>query len=141
MHAICAILRENQTIVELNLRGNSISDEGCRALSSLLSATSTLENINLRKNRITRKGIKILVEALERSSRVRHVYVHAGGKIEAFGQQYEKCNVQANTKEMPSSATRAKANTVCIIDIRENSKPEDSKLFQEDLFGLSVTLE
>jgi len=30
-------------------------------------------------------AIRILAEALERSERVRHVYVHAGGKIEALG--------------------------------------------------------
>jgi hypothetical protein len=143
VHAICAMLRENQTIIELNLRGNLITDEGCRALASVLSAPSTLENINLRNNRITRKGIKLIVEALERSSRVRHVYVHAGGKIEAFGQD-ETYTDRCILEEEPSSAKpppKKKVNTICIIDIRDNSKPEDYKLFREELFGLPITVE
>ena len=143
VHAICAMLRENQTIIELNLRGNAISDEGCRALASILAAPSTLENINLRKNSITRKGIKMIVEALERSSRVRHVHVHAGGKIEAFGQDETNIGKRFSPEDqsLPKSTPKTTLNTVCIVDIRENSKPEDdSKLFQEEMFGLPVTI-
>lgn len=137
VHAICAMLRENQTIVELNLRGNSISDEGCRALASVLSVPSTLENIDLRKNRIGRKGMKLIVEALERSTRVRHVYVHAGGKIEALGRD----QADDNKPNPPLTSSKGKVNTVCIVDIRDNKKPEDSKLFKEELSGLPITVE
>ncbi len=136
VHAISAMLRENQTIVELNLRGNMITDEGCRALASVLSAPSSLENIDLRRNRITRKGIKLIVEALDRSSRVRHVYVHTGGKIEAFGKQ------EAGNKLDDSKIVGSKIkNVVCVVDIRDNSRPEDSSIFREEMFGLAITVD
>ena len=41
--------------------------------------------VDLRGNKIGKGAIRVLAEALERSERVRHVYVHAGGKIEALG--------------------------------------------------------
>lgn len=107
------MLKDNQTIAELNLRGNLITDDGCRALASILSSKSSLSVIDLRSNRISRKGIKLLVEALERSPRVRHVHVHAGGKIEAFGITND---VGEDNKGM----------TVCIVDVRDNLKPDDS---------------
>lgn len=113
IHALSAMLKENQTISELNLRGNLITDDGCRALASILSSKSSLSLIDLRNNRISRKGIKLLAEALERSPRVRHVHVHAGGKIEAFG-------ITSDEGE------DNKGITVCIVDVRDNLKPNDS---------------
>ena len=137
------MLRDNQTIVDLNLRGNFITDEGCRALASVLSSPSSLERIDLRKNRITRKGIKLIVEALERSARVRHVYVHAGGKIEALGQDENVGSERYNSNPSSNLAQNnmKHVNSVCMVDIRDNSKPEDSAQFKEDLYGLSITVD
>ena len=103
------MLKGNQTIAELNLKGNLITDEGCRAISSILSAPSVLEFVDLSYNHISRNGIKIIVEALERSQRVQRVFVHAGGKVEALGQTDDKDNP---------------TDTVCIVDLRNNSKNE-----------------
>ena len=58
---------------------------GARALGAVLSGKSGLRMIDLRGNKIGKGAVRILAEALERSERVRHVYVHAGGKIEALG--------------------------------------------------------
>lgn len=104
IHALAALLRNNTSIDELNLRGNSITDDGARALGAVLAGRSGLRLVDLRGNKIGKyfifyelekeqyrivfsgKGaIRVLAEALERSERVRHVYVHAGGKIEALG--------------------------------------------------------
>eukprot|EP01034_Spumella_vulgaris_P025554 gene25554-32024_t len=79
IHALAALLRNNTSIEELNLRGNNITDDGARALGAVLAGRSGLRLVDLRGNKIA--------EALERSERVRHVYVHAGGKIEALGAQ------------------------------------------------------
>lgn len=118
------MLRGNETIVELNLRGNMIRDEGCRALASLLSGQNQLARVDLKRNQISLKGIRLIVEALERSTRVRHVHVHAGGRIEAFGSD----DADNNNGNQQHSGKR----TVCIVDIRENSKPEDSETFKEE---------
>ncbi len=128
VHAITALLRRNETIAVLNLQGNLITDEGCRSLSSILSGPSSLENIDLRRNRISKTGIKHIVEALERSDRVRHVHVHAGGKIEAMG-------------GTDPSNCHNKSSTVCVVDVRDNSKPEESVAMKEELFGLPITFQ
>ena len=133
VHAISALLRKNETIAELNLQGNLITDEGCRSISSILSGPSSLENIDLRRNRITRNGIKLIVEALERSDRVRHVHVHAGGKIEAMG---TKDNIHSIDDRETSGSF-----TICIIDIRDNSKLEESEMIREEMFGLPITFQ
>ena len=125
VHAISSMLRSNETIVELNLRGNMIRDEGCRALASLLSGQNQLARVDLKRNQISLKGIRLIVEALERSTRVRHVHVHAGGRIEAFGSD----DAHNSSEEQLQSSKR----TVCIVDIRENSKPEDSETFKEEI--------
>jgi hypothetical protein len=78
----------------------------------VLAGPSMLENIDLRRNRISRNGIKLIVEALERSDRVRHVHVHAGGKIEAMG-----------SKNTSDANNCHESCTICMVDIRENSKP------------------
>jgi hypothetical protein len=86
VHAIAALLRHNRSITELQLQSNTISSEGARAIAAILAnATSGLKHIDLRKNRIGDDGVRVLAEALERNPRMKHVYVHAGGKIEALG--------------------------------------------------------
>ena len=85
VHALAALLRNNTNIEELNLRGNNITDDGARALAAVLAGRGYLRLVDLRGNKIGQGAIKILAEALERAERVRHVYVHAGGKIEALG--------------------------------------------------------
>ena len=73
IHALAALLRNNMSIDELNLRGNNISDDGARALAAVLSGRSGLRTVDLRGNKIGKSAIRILAEALERAERVRHV--------------------------------------------------------------------
>lgn len=142
VHAIAAMMRENETITELDLMGNMITDEGCRALGSVLSGKSSLRYVNMRRNRITVNGIKTLVESLQRCLRVRHVHVHTGGKIEAFGNiemsddASSPSAIQMVTK--PSSASNS--NTICIIDVRDNIKVENSSKLKDDFLGLPITV-
>ena len=98
-----------------------------------MSEPSSLENIDLRRNRITRNGIKSIVEALERSDRVRHVHVHAGGKIEAMGSK--------NNSTSSNNRENSESFTICIVDIRDNSKPEESDMIREEMFGLPITFQ
>lgn len=133
VHAISALLRKNETIAELNLQGNLITDEGCRSISSVLSGPSCLQNVDLRRNRITKNGIKLIVEALERSERVKHVHVHAGGKIEAMGGK--------ETSYALDRKDNAESSTVCIVDIRDNSMPEESDIIKQEMFGLPITFQ
>lgn len=127
VHALAALLRNNTTIEELNLRGNNITDEGARALAAVLSGKSRLRLVDLRGNKIGKSAIRILAEALERSERVRHVYVHAGGKIEALGTgKWAKNRSQAHDDDdHHSTETGAKqtvnVETVCVVDIRDNN--------------------
>lgn len=120
VHAMAATLRSNQSIAELNLRGNLITDEGSRAIASILSGPSALRNIDLRGNRISRNGVKAIAEALERSKRVKHVYVHAGGKIEALGTN-DLDGIKEVDKSEDESAPLISVDTICTVDLRENT--------------------
>jgi len=122
VHAVAALLRSNTSIVELNLRGNLITDEGARALSGVLGSRSGLQSIDLRGNRIGKQGIRSIAEALERAERVRHVYVHAGGKVEALGTgKWAAPRDGAGETTQDSIAPMVTVETVCVVDMRENS--------------------
>ena len=119
-HAIVAMLRDNETIAELNLRGNQLTDDAARALASLLARPSALRFIDLRENRIGRNGIKVIADALERSERVKHIYVHAGGKIEALGSG-EFDGDETSSAHRRDSQGLSSVGSVCIVDVRDNT--------------------
>lgn len=119
-HAIVAMLRDNETIAELNLRGNQLTDDAARALASLLARPSALRFVDLRENRIGRNGIKVIADALEQSERVKHVYVHAGGKIEALGSS-EFDGGDISSAHQRDSQGLSLVGSVCIVDIRDNT--------------------
>ncbi|CAM9724415.1 unnamed protein product [Ectocarpus sp. 12 AP-2014] len=146
VHAIAALLRGNSTIAELNLRGNEITDEGASALGAVLAGRMGLRSVDLRSNRISKQGIRTIAEALERSERVRHVYVHAGGKVEALGTGVwaaprggtNTAGVavdQSSPHHSPASPSATSPDgrggtvplvtveTVCVVDLRENKPP------------------
>ena len=122
IHALAALLRNNMSIDEVNLRANKISDDGARALGAVLSGKSGLRMIDLRGNKIGKGAIRILAEALERSERVRHVYVHAGGKIEALGASRwaKPRNPNAPEETADNLKSNVTVETVCVVDCRDN---------------------
>ena len=101
-----------------------------------------------------------MAEALERSERVRHVYVHAGGKIEALGNAGRWANPRAadgsgthshirnnkqfiyltlhafyfvRVEEGDESSTKASTvETVCVVDIRDNTPESTSFPYELD---------
>ena len=78
--------------------------------------------VDLRGNKIGKGAIRILAEALERAERVRHVYVHAGGKIEALGSAKWAAPRDGSSTVQPDSKG---VETICVVDIRDN-KPEQT---------------
>mmetsp|Transcript_8817 Transcript_8817/g.8720 ORF Transcript_8817/g.8720 Transcript_8817/m.8720 type:complete len:900 (+) Transcript_8817:244-2943(+) len=131
IHALAALLRNNTNIEELNLRGNIITDDGARALGAVLAGKSALRLIDLRGNRIGKGAIRILAEALERSERVRHVYVHAGGKIEALGTNPDRLGVTGGTGTgVTTDPVNTAVETVCVVDVRDNTPSEASQAFE-----------
>lgn len=138
VHALSALLRNNLSIDEINLRGNNITDDGARALAAVLSGKSSLKLVDLRGNKIGKSTIRVLAEALERSERVRHVYVHGGGKIEALG-----TGKWANPRGGGADNTggtgfvggqdpkmMVTVETVCVVDVRDN-EPEPATAVQQ----------
>ena len=85
MHALVAVLSSKDRADLLDLKNNSIGDVGARGLASLLRSSKVLCEVDLRENFIGATGVRILAEALEHNKRVRHVFVHGNGRIEALG--------------------------------------------------------
>lgn len=121
IHALAALLRNNTNIDELNLRGNNITDDGARALGAVLAGRSGLRVVDLRGNKIGKGAIRVLAEALERSERVRHVYVHAGGKIEALGAGKWAAPRAGAEEEAADPKVMVTVETICVVDVRENN--------------------
>ncbi|CAM9735125.1 unnamed protein product [Ectocarpus sp. 4 AP-2014] len=150
VHAIAALLRGNSTIAELNLRGNEITDEGASALGAVLAGRMGLRSVDLRSNRISKQGIRTIAEALERSERVRHVYVHAGGKATLGTGIWAAPRGGTNTAgaaadqssphHSPASQSTTSPDgrggtvplvtveTVCVVDLRENKPPSGGEI-------------
>ena len=121
VHALAALLRGNQNITELNLRANVVTDEGARALGAVLAGTSALRTIDLRENSVGKAGVRGIAESLERAGRVRHVYVHAGGKIEALGTGTWAAPRAGADGAAKNAAPQVTVETVCVVDVRENN--------------------
>ena len=85
IHALVAVLSSKDRADLLDLRGNSIGDVGARGLATLLRSSNVLAEVDVRDNCIGPTGVRILAEALEHNTRVRHVFVHGNGRIEALG--------------------------------------------------------
>lgn len=147
IHALAALLRNNMSIEELNLRGNNISDDGARALAAVLSGRSGLRTVDLRGNRIGKSAIRILAEALERAERVRHVYVHAGGKIEALGtgkwsRTMGDSTSSSEAMDLGSSAKQSmNVETVCVVDVRDNYPEKAVQPFDLGEANLTSTID
>jgi hypothetical protein len=151
VHALAALLRNNMSIDELNLRGNNISDDGARALAAVLSGRSGLRLVDLRGNKIGKSAIRIIAEALERSERVRHVYVHAGGKIEALGTgkwaktrtttTLSKTDMSMDDERDDGNSAKQTMNveTVCVVDIRDNTPAKSAMPFDPEMADFTLS--
>jgi myosin protein heavy chain len=161
IHALAALLRNNTSIDELNLRGNVITDDGARALGAVLAGKSGLRLVDLRGNKIGKGAIRVLAEALERSERVRHVYVHAGGKIEALGasrwavprnntdgstsfgtnnSNSKNYNLSGNNNidMINENKSNGTVETVCVVDIRDNHPEQTSFPYELEKIEIGV---
>ncbi len=85
VHALVAVLAAKDRVDLLDLRKNGIGDVGARGLATLLRSSGVLAEVDLRENNVGPTGLRILAEALEHNNRVRHVFVHGNGRIEALG--------------------------------------------------------
>ena len=119
-YAIASILRNNVTIEEIQLRRNKIGDDGARAIASVLAGRCSLKFIDLRENRISTMGMKAIADALGRSERIQKVFVHPGGKIEAFGASETSFGVSPLTLEEKDAAFSGGVSSICIVDARDN---------------------
>lgn len=63
--ALADVLKNNDTVVSLDLSKNNIGDKGVQALAELLKNNKTLEELILSRNNITKTGVEALVEALK----------------------------------------------------------------------------
>ena len=112
MHLIAAALRDIDNTVELNLKGNLLTDEGARSIASLFQSSTSLISIDLRKNNLSRHGINIIAESLEMVKQVRHVHVSPDGRIEALRSN----QILDQNLGRPTTSVE----TVCVVDIRDN---------------------
>lgn len=119
-YAIASILRNNITIEEIQLRRNKIGDDGARAIASILAENCALKFIDLRENRISTMGTKAIADALGRSERIKKVFVHPGGKIEAFGVSSSSSSLDVDEATFFTS--------ICLVDVRDNTAPPKSSI-------------
>ena len=116
-YAIASILKNNVTIEEIQLRRNKIGDDGARAIASVLAERCALKFIDLRENHISTMGMKAIADALGRSERIHKVFVHPGGKVEAFGAS-ETCGLSPSLDEKDAAAFSV--SSICVVDARDN---------------------
>jgi hypothetical protein len=120
IHALVAVLSSNDNAHVIDLKNNNISNTGCRGLAALLRTTETLEEIDLSGNMISRPGVRTLAEALENNTRVKHVFVHDNGKIEALG------TINDLTGEEPSKNQEHEGGKKSSFEGEEGLEPIDA---------------
>lgn len=76
-------------------------------------------------------------QALERSERVRHVYVHAGGKIEALGTgMWAAPRGTVPSADNQNAGSMMTVETVCALDVRDQKAMTRTSVLDE--FGMSA---
>ncbi|KAL7497317.1 hypothetical protein ACHAWT_005764 [Skeletonema menzelii] len=126
-YAIASILKNNVTIEEIQLRRNKIGDDGARAIASVLAERCAIKFIDLRENHISTMGMKAIADALGRSERIHKVFVHPGGKIEAFGAS-ETFGISSSLDEKDAAFS---VSSICVVDVRDNSSRKQNRILQE----------
>jgi Ran GTPase-activating protein (RanGAP) involved in mRNA processing and transport len=61
-------IKENSTLLEIDLRCNGIGDEGAKYISDMIKENSALENLVLLGNRIRAEGAKWIADSIKRNS-------------------------------------------------------------------------
>jgi hypothetical protein len=116
IHALVAVLSSKDRVDLLDLRGNSIGDVGARGLATLLRSSKVLAEVDLRDNCIGPTGLRILAEALEHNKRVRHVFVHGNGRIEALGTVSSSSSTAGGEDESHIDDDDAVIDTVLVVN-------------------------
>lgn len=139
VHAIAAILRNNSSISEINLKGNIITDHGAHALAGILSGKTRIRMIDLRGNKISKRGIQTIAEALERAERVKHVYVHPDGKIQALGIAKWASDNEVHSDQHDDDEQPTAVEAICVVDVRENAAPTTVGINPYELLSVDTT--
>ena len=129
VYAMASSLRDNITIEEIQLRRNKIGDDGARAIASVLAAEKcALKFIDLRENRISTMGMKVIADALGRSERIKKVFVHPGGRIEAFGVSAAfGASSSPPSSSLANHETAFSVSSICFVDVRDNVPKRKAK--------------
>ena len=65
---LAGMLRENETVTEMDLRDNQIGDEGARALADMLRENETVKAMYLDGNQIGAEGARALADGLRENA-------------------------------------------------------------------------
>eukprot|EP00924_Labyrinthula_sp_SR-Ha-C_P009277 snap_masked-scaffold_2-processed-gene-18.42-mRNA-1 protein AED:1.00 eAED:1.00 QI:0/-1/0/0/-1/1/1/0/747 len=110
--------------LKVDLQRNKIDDSSLRALQVIYEPRANKDKfpvpslLDLRRNLITEKGITKLAQAINRLKFVQHVYIHKGGKIEAFGTSIENDKVTVNTLfVIDCTENKINSETLCRISL------------------------
>jgi Ran GTPase-activating protein (RanGAP) involved in mRNA processing and transport len=66
-------LAKNRTIKSLDLRKESVGDEGAKVVAAILKENSAIEFVRLGMNMISGEGAKAIADALKKNKTVRHI--------------------------------------------------------------------
>ena len=84
---MCAALRENVHITNLDLSYNNFAGRGCAALAESLEANMAIRELSLRGNNMGDIGAKALSEAIKKNSKLTRLDVSDNGIGEKGGEE------------------------------------------------------
>ena len=73
--ALAKALKDNETLLKLEIHCNLFGDEGAIAFAEMLKVNTTLKTLNLYGNKIGDKGAKALANALKVNKTLTHFYI------------------------------------------------------------------
>jgi Leucine Rich repeat len=112
-HSLCSL-------GTLDLRGNLITDAAIEHLCSLIAAPNCrLQRLDLRYNSISLEGVRALARALEACAHqrcIKSVCVHKEGRIDAIGLKPDSSSSSSSSSSIAAEAFMS----VIVIDARDN---------------------
>ena len=98
---LCDCLKEDNTLQELNLAGNNITNEGAKKIAEAIQVTKTLRKLNLNDNQISDDGAAAISDSLKVNKSLQELNIQGCGSryvvITNKGAKYVSEAIQVNT--------------------------------------------
>ena len=147
-------LKEDNTLLELNLRNKKITSEGAKKIGEALQVNTTLQTVNLFKNRISDDGVAAISDGLKSNNSLQELYMSSNeitsegakkiGEALQVNTTLQKLHLYNNTISDDGAAAISdglkRKNSLQFIDMEKNKVTSEGAKKIAEAIKVNITL-